>query len=80
MWVLTRWCPFEQVLIPCYTESLEVVQATVLAAAGADLPSGSSRTVWLLDDGNSNEKRNWIASLRRPDVLYVSGRVRLSSK
>lgn len=37
--------PFHvRVLIPCYSESLEIVAATALAALRAKLPSGVQRT------------------------------------
>lgn len=66
-----------QVLIPCYTEGLELVKATVLAAASAQLPLGcSKKTVWLLDDGNSASKEAWVAGLGLPDVRYVNNRIR----
>jgi len=50
-----------RVLVPCYTESLEIVQKTVLAAANADLPPLACRTVYLLDDGKDVSKAAWVA-------------------
>ena len=34
-----------QVLVPCYTESLEIVKDTIIAAADALLPDKCKRTV-----------------------------------
>ena len=65
-----------RVLIPCYKEELGIVQRTVLAALAADLPGSCARTVYLCDDGKDAEKRRWVASLGRPDLVYVSGRAR----
>ena len=65
-----------RVLIPCYTESLEIVQQTVLAAANADLPPLACRTVYLLDDGKDPTKAAWVAEQGREDIVYISGRVR----
>ena len=48
---------------------------TILAAAAADLPSGVSRTVYLLDDGRDRAKREWVQGLG-PGFVYVSGRKR----
>ena len=49
-----------RVFIPCYKESLEIVQRTVLAALDAELPGGCERTVYLCDDGKDPEKRHWV--------------------
>lgn len=65
-----------RVLIPCYTESLDIVQQTVLAAANADLPPLACRTVYLLDDGKDTTKASWVAEQGREDIVYISGRVR----
>ena len=40
-----------RVLIPCYKESLELIQRTVTAALDAVLPVNCYRTVYLCDDG-----------------------------
>ena len=48
-----------RVMIPCYKEDLDIVQRTVLAALGADLPAGCERTVYLCDDGKDPGKRQW---------------------
>jgi hypothetical protein len=61
-------------LVPCYTESIDIVADTVWAVAEAELPPGAARTVWLLDDGNDAAKAAWVASLKSPDVKYVGGR------
>ena len=63
------------VLIPCYTEPLEIVAETVWAAHAAALPSlGKSKgggkirkTVWLLDDGNDPAKAAWVAGLAKSE-------------
>lgn len=65
-----------QVLIPCYTESLQIVKNTVLAAADAMLPDKCKRTVYLLDDGKDADKAAWVAEQGREDIVYRSGRVR----
>ncbi len=56
------------VLVPCYKEPLEVVAATVRAAMQAALPAGTKRTVYLLDDGGSAEKRAFIESFGLDEV------------
>ena len=63
-----------RVLIPCYKEELGIVQRTVLAALAARLPGSCARTVYLCDDGRDAQKRRWVASLGRLDLVYVSGR------
>ena len=65
-----------RVLVPCYTESLEIVAQTVAAAANADLPPKACRTVYMLDDGNDPAKSAWVAEQGREDIVYISGRVR----
>ncbi|KAG1680163.1 hypothetical protein FOA52_000276 [Chlamydomonas sp. UWO 241] len=64
------------VLVPCYKEPLEIIVNTIIAALGAPMPHGGRRTIYLLDDGNSPEKRAFIASLRNPTVKYITGRDR----
>jgi len=57
-----------RVLIPCYTESLDIVATVVLAAADALLPGKCRRTVYLLDDGKDRAKAAWVATqARRPN-------------
>ena len=51
-----------RVLIPCYTESLDIVSTVVLAAADALLPPKCRRTVYLLDDGKDKAKATWVAA------------------
>ena len=46
-----------RVLLPCYREDLELVQATVVAAMAAALPPGCKRTVYLCDDGRDPAKQ-----------------------
>ena len=57
-----------RVLVPCYKEPLDVVAGTVLAALAAKLPARTCRTVYLLDDGNSPDKRAFVQSLGTPEV------------
>ena len=59
-----------RVLIPCYTESLDIVSKTVLAAANATLPEKSRRTVYLLDDGKDTAKAAWVAEQVHLHVMY----------
>lgn len=65
-----------QVLVPCYTEALEIVTETVWAARMAQVPSGCTATVWLLDDGHDEEKQAWVSGMADPHIQYISGRRR----
>ena len=65
-----------QVLVPCYTEALEIVTETVWAARMAELPPGCSATVWLLDDGHDAAKQAWVTGMADPCIRYISGRRR----
>lgn len=65
-----------RVVVPCYSESLAILQRTVMAAYNATLPAGCTRTVYLCDDGKDQKKREWVESLDSDDVVYVSGRKR----
>ncbi|DBB16038.1 hypothetical protein WJX82_000557 [Trebouxia sp. C0006] len=65
-----------RVLIPCYSESLEIVSATALAARRATLPPGVRRTVYILDDGKDPDKKTWVESLKDPDMLYTPGHIK----
>jgi hypothetical protein len=67
-----------QVLVPCYTEPIEIVAETVWAAHQASLPAGCSATVWLLDDGKDEDKAAWVSGLATPTIRYISGRQRPS--
>ena len=53
--------PCLRVLIPCYTEALDIVKQVVLAAANAPLPDKCRRTVYLLDDGKDAQKADFVA-------------------
>lgn len=64
-----------RILVPCYKESLEIVEATCRAAMEADLPFMTKRTLYLCDDGNDPAKREMIERMG-PDCVYVTGRVR----
>ena len=65
-----------QVLVPCYTEALEIVTETVWAARMAELPPGCTATVWLLDDGHDAAKAAWVSGMADPNLRYISGRRR----
>ena len=76
-WAQVRLPYHIRVLVPCYKEELGIVQRTVLAALAAHLPGSCARTVYLCDDGRDAEKRRWVASLGRHDLLYVAGRMHI---
>ena len=40
-----------RVLVPCYKESLAIIQRTVLAARRADKPAGTRVIIYICDDG-----------------------------
>ena len=66
-----REWPTVDVFIPTYNESLSVVRPTVFAALSLDWPA-EHLTVWLLDDGDREEFRDFAALvgakyLTRPD-------------
>jgi len=49
--------PFVDVFIPSYNEDYELLAGTLAAAKAMDYPADRF-TVWLLDDGGTDEKRN----------------------
>jgi hypothetical protein len=63
-----------RVLIPCYKESLAIVQRTVLAARRADKPAGTRVIIYICDDGADPAKSEWVSSLMDRDVIYITGR------
>ncbi|PKH23734.1 UDP-forming cellulose synthase catalytic subunit [Enterobacterales bacterium CwR94] len=63
-----RSWPTIDLLIPTYNESLSVVKPTVYAALGIDWPR-DKLNIWILDDGNRHEFRDFAASV---DVGYVA--------
>lgn len=65
-----------RVLVPCYRESLAIIQRTVLAAKRADRPPGVRVAIYVCDDGADAKKRAWVAQLGDPEILYVTGRDR----
>jgi len=70
----SRW-PTVDVFIPTYSEPLEVVRPSVLAALALDWPAGKLR-VWLLDDGRRAEFREFASEvgaryLTRPDNRHA---------
>lgn len=60
-------------MIPCYKESLAIIQRTVYACRRADRPFGMRLIIYLCDDGSDPKKRDWIASLSDPNIIYVTG-------
>jgi hypothetical protein len=62
-----------RVLVPCYYEHLNIVENTVTAALGADLPANVRRTVYLCDDKPDPKKAEWVSRQNRADLVYVSG-------
>ena len=68
--------PVLQILVPCYSEALDIVAETVWAAHVAQLPAGCTATVWLLDDGRDAAKQAWVEGLASPGIKYVTGRKR----
>ena len=62
-------------LVPCYKETLEVVENTLRATLNADLPHNTTRTIYLCDDGSDPAKEQLTQKLG-PDVVYVTGRIR----
>jgi cellulose synthase/poly-beta-1,6-N-acetylglucosamine synthase-like glycosyltransferase len=62
------------VLIPCFKESLAIIQRTVLAAKRADRPPGMRLKIYICDDGHDEKKFNWVQRLNDPEVSYVTGR------
>ena len=69
-------CRFDvRVLVPCYKETLEVVENTLRATLNADLPHNTTRTIYLCDDGSDPAKEQLTQKLG-PDVVYVTGRIR----
>ena len=63
-------------MIPCYKESLSIIQRTIIAARRADVPPGSTVHIYLCDDGGDHRKEMWVRNLRDPRVKYVTGRER----
>jgi cellulose synthase/poly-beta-1,6-N-acetylglucosamine synthase-like glycosyltransferase len=71
-----------RVMVPTYSEPLDIVAKTCAAAATAWLPRGCRVTVYLCDDGKDRKKRNWCfkGDGRAHGVVYVSGRTRASGE
>ena len=63
-----------RVLIPCYKESLAIIQRTVLAAKRADRPPGTKLYIYVCDDGNDPKKLAWVQQAADPEIMYVTGR------
>jgi endoglucanase len=63
-----------RVLIPCFKESLAIIQRTVLAARRADRPAGLRVIIYVCDDGADDRKSAWVSSLQDCDVIYITGR------
>jgi cellulose synthase/poly-beta-1,6-N-acetylglucosamine synthase-like glycosyltransferase len=52
-----------RVLVPCYKESLAIIQRTVLAARRADRPAGTHVIIYVCDDGADPKKADWVRAL-----------------
>lgn len=52
-----------RVLVPCYKESLAIIQRTVLAARRADRPAGTRVIIYVCDDGADDAKAQWVRCL-----------------
>jgi cellulose synthase/poly-beta-1,6-N-acetylglucosamine synthase-like glycosyltransferase len=63
-----------RVLVPCFKESLAIIQRNVLAAKRADRPPGTKLFIYVCDDGNDEKKWNWVQQMNDPEVMYVTGR------
>jgi hypothetical protein len=61
-----------RVLIPCYKESLAIIQRTVLAAKRADRPPGTSLTIYVCDDGEDEKKLAWVQRMHDPEVRCIA--------
>ena len=57
-----------RVMIPCYKESLAIIQRTVLASKRADRPPGMKLVVYVCDDGNDEKKLAWVQRMNDPEV------------
>ena len=71
---MAQW-PTVDVYIPTYNEPLDIVRATVLAAASIDWPRDRLR-VWVLDDGRRSAFREFAAQagvgyITRPDNAHA---------
>jgi len=62
-----------RVMVPCYKESLEIVQRTIIAALRAERPVGTRVVIYLCDDGGDVKKKAWIDGMEDPNVIYVTG-------
>lgn len=64
----TRLWPSVDLLVPTYNEPMSVVKPTIYAALGIDWPK-DKLTIYILDDGNRQEFRDFAASV---GVRYVA--------
>ena len=64
-----------RVLVPCYKESVDLVEETVVAALNGYLPKNTRRTLYLCDDGNDATKRQMLERYGS-SCVYVTGRLR----
>ncbi len=65
---------YVHVIIPCHQEKLQVVQHAVLAALAAELPPGTTRAVYLCDDGKDPGKWAWAKELSDKGLVYAGSR------
>eukprot|EP01135_Chromosphaera_perkinsii_P002908 Nk52_evm19s230 gene=Nk52_evmTU19s230 len=65
-----QW-PTVCVFVPCYNEEVDLVRDTVVAASNMEYPREFFE-VYLLDDGNDEEKEDMINALGIPNVYYMT--------
>ncbi|XXG94208.1 hypothetical protein Hte_000461 [Hypoxylon texense] len=63
--------PRVDVIITCCNESIDIIQDTVLGALAVDYPQDSFRVI-LTDDGASFAVKDWVASLKKPNLHYTA--------
>ncbi|KAL4547939.1 hypothetical protein Ndes2526B_g07156 [Nannochloris sp. 'desiccata'] len=61
--------PSVDVLIPCYMEPVEVIEATVIAATNMDYP-GKKLSIKILDDGKRSEVASMVRRLQK-QAIYM---------
>lgn len=61
-------------IVPSEYHSLSSVQATTQSLLSVTLPKNTTRTIYLADDLNEQEKKDWVDSLNENEVVYLSGR------
>ena len=60
-----------------YASAAQCSTLKLRRGAGAQVPPGCTKTVWLLDDGKDADKAAWVAGLGAGSaVRYLAGRKR----